>query len=78
MSPKREECPVCGGSGGAPVGWANPGWDVETYECVGCGGAGCVQDAAPVSEGAPMSRPGIAKTSPAPAVVERKKQTSGR
>ena len=67
----REECPACGGSGGGPFGRAGSAWDVETYECIRCGGWGYLRAAAEIDEAPPaVARPGIAKTSPERVVVE--------
>lgn len=69
--PDREECPACSGTGGAPLERVQAGWDIESYECLRCGGAGTVA----VVAVAP-ARPGIAKTS-SPRHAEEKKRRSG-
>ncbi len=82
MSDDTATCPACGGSGGGPFGRAGSAWDVETYVCPRCRGAGHVAlsptaVARPLAKGAPppepVERPGIADTRPAP---QRKKRTS--
>ncbi len=68
--PDRETCPACGGSGGGPFGRAGSAWDVETYECIRCGGWGYLQAASEIDEAPPaVSRPGIAKATPVPVAV---------
>jgi hypothetical protein len=67
IPPDCEECPACGGSGGGPFGRAGSAWDVETYECIRCGGRGYVkigEVVAPSERAVAVARPGIAKTSP--------------
>jgi hypothetical protein len=61
----KEECPACGGSGGGPFGRAGSAWDVETYECIRCGGWGYLRASAVVEDAPPVTaKPGIAKASP--------------
>jgi hypothetical protein len=67
----RETCPACGGSGGGPFGRAGSAWDVETYECIRCGGWGYLRAGAQIDEAPPaVARPGIAKTAPERAPAE--------
>jgi hypothetical protein len=55
-------CPACGGAGGGPFGRAGNGWDVETYECPRCQGAGVVSVRDEEARAAAAaSRPGVAK-----------------
>jgi hypothetical protein len=68
--PDREECPACSGTGGAPLEGVQQGWDIESYECVRCGGAGVVA----VATAAP-ARPGIAKTTSTRPSVEKKRRS---
>jgi hypothetical protein len=75
-------CPACGGSGGGPFGRPGSAWDVETYVCPRCRGAGQIAIAPavarPLAKGAApepvaVERPGIAHTRPP---ARRKKRTS--
>ena len=81
MTPEREACPACGGSGGGPFGRAGSGWDVETYECIRCEGWGYIREGAELEDAPPMvARPGIAKAAPerAPdAATAGKKRNAG-
>jgi hypothetical protein len=82
IPPDREPCPACGGAGGGPFGRANSAWDVESYECVRCGGWGYIREAeVPVDAEPPaVARPGLAKTAPdrAPAdEADKSKRKSG-
>jgi hypothetical protein len=72
-----EECPACGGAGGGPFGRANSGWDIETYECPRCEGWGYIR-ALPVADEEPpvVSRPGIAKATPAQRVMDGESERS--
>ena len=64
-SPKRDECPACGGSGGGPFGPPNSGWDIETYECPRCEGWGYLRHPVTAEEDLPrVARPGIVRTEP--------------
>ena len=72
---ERVDCPACGGAGGGPFGRAGSAWDTEDYECPRCRGTGVLGvprlasvaieeiDLAP-EEPSPVSRPGVAKTTP--------------
>src|ERR1700733_14292226 len=74
---QREECPACGGSGGGPFGRANSGWDIETYECPRCEGWGYIRALPAADEEPPVvSRPGIAKATPAQRVVDGESERS--
>lgn len=83
MSDDVVTCPACGGSGGGPFGRPGSAWDVETFVCPRCRGAGHVAlqaaVARPLAKSAPpvepvaIERPGIADTRPTP---RRKKRTS--
>ena len=66
MATEREPCPACGGAGGGPFGRAGSAWDIESYECLRCGGWGYIREAeAAVDDGPPaVARPGIAKVTP--------------
>jgi hypothetical protein len=77
IPPDRETCPACGGSGGGPFGRAGSAWDVETYECVRCGGWGYIREASEVDEAPPaVVRPGIAKASPERTATEESERRS--
>ncbi|MDB4997798.1 MAG: hypothetical protein JWM74_5230 [Myxococcaceae bacterium] len=80
-------CPACGGSGGGPFGRAGGPWDKDDYECPRCAGLGVLGlpviavddlDLAP-EEVSPVSRPGVAKTTPAkqPAKQNDRKRAAG-
>jgi hypothetical protein len=70
-------CPSCGGAGGGPFGRAGSAWDRDDYACPRCAGTGVLGlpaialedlDLAPElapEEVSPVSRPGVAKTTPA-------------
>jgi hypothetical protein len=82
---ESKECPACGGAGGRSIGRDNPGWDIETYECLQCGGSGSIRATNTTEAAAPALRvgPGIAKTTPAPRVADdtsigNEKWSSGR
>ena len=68
--PDREECPACSGTGGAPLEHIQAGWDIESYECARCGGAGAV-----AAVTLAPARPGIAKTSSARPPAEKKRRS---
>ena len=68
-------CPACGGAGGGPFGRAGTGWDVETYECFRCQGAGVVSMAE--EEARAIAKPGIAKAQPPRPEVAAKKRVAG-
>jgi hypothetical protein len=80
-APEREECPACGGAGGGPFGRAGSGWDVETYECPRCEGWGYIRVGVAAEAATELAdvkpRPGIAKTTPRPQVLEEKKRRKG-
>jgi hypothetical protein len=68
MSGGGMTCPSCGGSGGGPFGRPGSAWDVETYVCPRCRGAGSVHVAAQVATPATAPSPqGLAKAAPRPA-----------
>jgi hypothetical protein len=76
--PDKKECPACGGSGGGPFGRAGSAWDVETYECIRCGGWGYLRGDVEIDEPLPaVARPGIAKTAPERAAVEEPAPRTG-
>ena len=65
------------GSGGGPFGRAGSAWDVETYECVRCGGRGYLVPGAEAELAKSAPRPGIVKAAP-PRVgqeAEKKRKT---
>ncbi len=84
-SSDREVCSGCGGEGGRPLGPSNPGWDIETYECIRCGGSGYLRAADEKDAATSVAaRPGLAKASSASIATEeagrqeRGRRTSGR
>jgi hypothetical protein len=70
-------CPACGGSGGGPFGRAGTGWDVETYECVRCAGAGVVSVREEERRAAAIVKPGVAKAREQQREQEKKAATKG-
>ena len=68
-------CPACGGAGGGPFGRAGTSWDIETYECFRCQGAGVVSVAE--EEARAIAKPGIAKTQSVRPDAAPKKRVSG-
>jgi hypothetical protein len=73
-SPKREDCPACGGAGGGPFGPANSGWDIESYECPRCEGWGYIREATVEDDAPRIAGPGVVRTSPSR--VERVGETA--
>ncbi len=67
-------CPACGGAGGGPFGRVGAGWDVETYECFRCQGAGVVS--VREEEARALAKPGIAKAQSARPIEGPKKRAS--
>ena len=68
-------CPACGGAGGGPIGRAGAGWDIESYECVRCGGEGWVTAASEAEHAARIAAAAAAaaaakSTTPKPGLVK--------
>ena len=75
----KQTCPACGGAGGGPIGRAGAGWDIESYECLRCGGNGWVSardEAEREAIAASSPRPGIVKAQP-PRAEPTKRRVSG-